>query len=352
MVTRVVQWSSGNVGTYALRAIAERSDLDLVGLFVTDPAKVGLDAGHIAHTDPMGVAATTDVHEIVALDADVVVHTPLPSLVHGDDPDEDVENFCRLLASGKHVITTVGYMYPKVHGAEIVGRLSAACTEGRSSFHGTGANPGWFGDLFPLLLSSLSLSIDRITVQEISNFQHYPSPEIMFDMMGFGRTVDDFAAQAARHRHWLDGLFTEAVQLVADGLGAEIDGVDSDTTQWLADRDYDTAAGTVRRGTVAGQRWRWAGTVAGQALIEQETVWRMHEDAAPDWPHGDWSITIAGNPAMTVSLPHGWNTNLLASTAAHALNAITYLSAAGPGIKTFLDLPFVAGRGAVRSPLV
>ena len=48
---------------------------------------------------------------VLALDADVVLHMPLPSLVYGDNPGADLDNFCRLLAGGKHVVTTVGYMY-------------------------------------------------------------------------------------------------------------------------------------------------------------------------------------------------------------------------------------------------
>ena len=329
-----------------MRGIDERGDLELVGLFVTNPSKAGVDASELVAGGSPGVKATTDVATILALDADVVIHTPLPSLVYGDDLDRDVADFCRLLSSGKNVITTVGYMYPAVHGPELVARLEAACAEGNSTFHGTGANPGWFGDLLPLTMSGLSVRVDRITVQEISNFQHYPSPEIMFDMMNFGRTPDEFAARAGRHRHWLDGLFTEAVTMVSVGLGAgeRIDEVTSEMETWLAVRDLDTAAGVVAAGTVAGQRWRWAAVVGGEPLVEQETVWRMHVDAAPQWPVGDWTIGIEGDPRMKISLPHSWNRDVLGSTAAHALNAIPYVVAAPAGIATFLDLPLITGR--------
>jgi 4-hydroxy-tetrahydrodipicolinate reductase len=346
--TRVVQWATGNVGRHALRAVVERPDLELAGVLVTNPDKHGIDAGTLAGGDPVGVSATTDVDEIVALGADVVLHTPLPSLVHGDDPDRDLRDICRLLAAGTDVITTVGYMYPAAHGPDVVDRLVAATSAGGATFHGTGANPGWFGDLLPLLMSGLSLRVDRVRVREISNFQHYPSPEIMFDMMGFGRTPEQFAERAARHRHWLDGLFTEAVQMVAEGLGAVVDDVTSEMETWIADAPLDTAAGTVAAGTVAGQRWSWAAIVGGTPLVEQETVWRMHADAAPDWPTGDWSVAIDGEPRMRVSLPHGWNRDVLASTAAHAVNAIPYVAAAPPGIATFLDLPLIAGLGAAR----
>ena len=281
---RVVQWGSGNVGRSSIATVHSRPDTEIVGLFVTNPDKVGRDVGELAGIGPIGVAASGDIDEIVALDADVVLHMPLPSLVHGDDPGADLDNFCRLLASGKHVITTVGYMYPKVHGEKVMTRLERACSDGGTTFHGTGANPGWFGDLLPLVMSGLSLRIDQIGVQEISNFQHYPSPEIMFEMMNFGRTPEEFEERSARHRHWLDGLFTEAVQMVADGLDANVDEVTSEMETWVADADLDTAAGTVAVGTVAGQRWHWGAIADGRALVHQETVWRMHSDAAPDWP--------------------------------------------------------------------
>jgi 4-hydroxy-tetrahydrodipicolinate reductase len=346
MAIRVVQWGSGNVGRASIATVAGRPDMEIVGLLVNNPDKVGRDIGQLGGIAELGIAATDDVDEIVALDADVVLHMPLPSLVYGDDPGADLDNFGRLLASGKHVITTVGYMYPKVYGDEVMEPLSQACAAGGVAFHGTGANPGWFGDLLPLLMSGLSLRIDQITVQEISNFQFYPSPEIMFEMMNFGRTPEEFAARSERHRTWLDGLFTEAVQMVADGIEADIDEVVSEIETWVATDDLDTAAGVVAAGTVAGQRWQWRAMADGRALVHQETVWRMHREAAPHWPEGDWSIRITGEPEMRLTLPHSWNRDVLGSTAAHAINAIPYVVKAGSGVKTFLDLPMIAGRGS------
>ena len=347
MGIKVVQWGSGNVGAASMRTIIERPDMELVGLHVANPEKLGRDAGELAGLAPNGIIADNDLEKVLAADADVVLHMPLPSLVYGDDPGADLRNFEAMLRAGKHVVTTVGYMYPAVHGEDVAGRLEDACQAGGVTFHGTGANPGWFGDLLPLLMSGLSLRIDRMRVEEISNFQHYPSPQIMFDMMNFGRSPDDFERRAGRHRSWLDGLFTEAVQMVADGLDVRTEGIASESEIVLADTDLRTAAGTVEAGTVAGQRYRWVASVDGRPVVEQETVWRMHADVAPGWPVGDWSITIHGEPQMHVSLGHGWNRDVLGSTAAHAINSVPYLLECEPGVTTFLDLPIIAGRGAV-----
>ena len=219
MACRVVQWSSGNIGKGLIRAIVDRGDLELVGLYVFSEDKAGRDAGEIAGIAANGVIATNRVDEIAALEADVVIYTSLPSLVYGEDPDADIKNFCRLLASGKNVITTVGYMYPRVYGAELTDRLEGACRAGRTTFHSTGLNPGWLGDVLPLTMSSLSKRIDQIYVREITNFEFYPSPEIMFGMMGFGKTDEEFEKDVARYTHWLTNLFRENIQMIADEIG-------------------------------------------------------------------------------------------------------------------------------------
>ncbi len=45
---RVVAWSTGNVGVHAIAGIDARPDLELVGVWVSNPDKVGRDAGDLA----------------------------------------------------------------------------------------------------------------------------------------------------------------------------------------------------------------------------------------------------------------------------------------------------------------
>lgn len=347
MPYKVIQWSSGNVGKGVIQAVAERADLELAGLYIYSPDKEGKDAGDIARVEQMGVAATNSIDAIVDTPADIVIHTPLPSLVYGDDKDADLTNICRLLASGKNVITTVGYMYPKVHGPKVTDRLEAACRDGNSTFHSTGLNPGWMGDVLPLTMSSLSKRIEQIYVQEITNFEFYPSPEIMFNMMGFNKTEEEFEKDIERYRTWLTGLFRENVQMVADGLGVELDEITEETERAHAPSDLKAAAGTVRQGTVAGQHWEWAGVKNGKKVIVHETVWRMHRDVAPDWPQGDHSVIVKGEPNIKINFDAQWIDQGLLATGMHAVNAIPQVCDAGPGIKTLLDLPWIMGHGSV-----
>ena len=113
--------------------------------------------------------------------------------------------------------------------------------------------------------------------------------------------------------------------------------------------DLEPAAGTVKEGTIAGQHWEWAGVKNGKKLIVHETVWRMHSSVAPDWPQGHNSITLEGKPRMHINFEATWIDDGLLATGMHALNAVPYVVAAEPGIKTLIDLPWIIGRGTVRA---
>ena len=49
---RVVQWSTGEVGSIAVRVLAARPDLELAGVWVHSAAKSGRDAGELAGAGP------------------------------------------------------------------------------------------------------------------------------------------------------------------------------------------------------------------------------------------------------------------------------------------------------------
>jgi 2,4-diaminopentanoate dehydrogenase len=64
---RVIQWATGSIGQIAIRHFAANPAFDLVGAYVTSEAKAGKDAGELASTGPLGVTATRDVDDILAL---------------------------------------------------------------------------------------------------------------------------------------------------------------------------------------------------------------------------------------------------------------------------------------------
>ena len=78
---RVIQWATGTVGTAALRHFVQNPVIDVVGVYVTNPDKVGRSAGELAGLAPGGVAASSDIDALLALKPDAVLFAPAYRLV-------------------------------------------------------------------------------------------------------------------------------------------------------------------------------------------------------------------------------------------------------------------------------
>jgi len=353
MPYRVIQHSTGNVGILALRAVIEHPDLELVGLWVHSPDKVGRDAGELCGIDPVGVIATDDFDAIVALDADAVSHNATGDL----RPHEAVEEMAALLRSGKNVVSTsvISLLHPGSADRQMVDTLEAACAEGGTSCFTTGIDPGFANDLIPLTLTGFCSRVDSVRVAEILNYDTYDQPTVLFDTMGFGRSMDETPFLL------MPGVLAYAwgavIHLLADGLGVAIDEVTESYERLPAPETFAIDAGTIEAGTVAALRFAIVGIVDGQPKITIEHITRLRDDLAPEWPQpaggGGYRIEVRGNPTFEVDLSMvgddgDHNTGGLLGTAMRALNAIPAVCAAEPGLLTPFDLPLVTGRGLMR----
>ena len=158
---KVVVWATGRVGKLAIRTIADRPNLDLVGVWVHSESKDGQDAGTLAEIDSLGVPSTRDKDAILESDADCVVYTGPAT----NRPREAMEDFCRILEAGKNIVTTSlpGLVYPRGSMREsALTRISDAASRGSSSIYSTGIEPGFGCDLFAVALTSMSSRIYSI----------------------------------------------------------------------------------------------------------------------------------------------------------------------------------------------
>jgi hypothetical protein len=171
---RVVQWATGGVGRAAIEGVLSHPELELVGCWVHSAAKDGCDVGELIGRPPIGVVATTDIDQILDLDADCVVYSPVLA-----DPDVVV----RILRSGKNIVSPVGWWYPQ---PDQVTDLEAACREAAVTLHGTGIHPGGITERFPLMVSALCNIVTHVRAEEFSDIRTYAAPEVVRDVMLFG----------------------------------------------------------------------------------------------------------------------------------------------------------------------
>ena len=344
---RVIQWATGIVGRHALAAMVDHPDLEVVGVLVYSEDKAGRDGGELCGIGPIGVTATKDRDEILALEADCVLY-----MAQGDaNPAPALDDICALLASGKNVVSTAvtPLIYPASMGPIVVDRLEKACAEGATTFHATGIEPGWASEVLPLTMSGIFRCVDSLLVQELLDYSSYDNAFMLFDVMGFGRAPDAKDVIGA-DPSILAGVFRAPLMLIADGLGATIDRFDFDRQVTLAEQPFDVAAGRIETGTVEALRFSATAIVDGRPALTVEHVTRLRPDAAPDWPSGrGWKVTVEGRPSMVLEAKiakngEDENDQGCLGTAMHAVHAIVPVCAAPPGIKTFLDLPTIIGR--------
>ena len=190
MTYRVVQWSTGNVGRHALAGIHARPDLELAGVWVSSPAKAGRDAGELAGLGvETGVTATTDADALLALRPDCVVYTAMADTRVG----EALDDLARILRAGVNVVSSapVFLQFPDgVVPAEMSDPIRAAALEGKASIWVNGVDPGFANDVLPLTLTGISERIEQVRCLEILNYATYDQGTVLFDIMGFGRPLD------------------------------------------------------------------------------------------------------------------------------------------------------------------
>ncbi|MDT5076672.1 MAG: hypothetical protein QOJ80_1309 [Mycobacterium sp.] len=347
---RVAQWATGAVGRHALAAISSHPELELVGALVYSDAKVGRDVGELCGLGPLGIVATKDPDDIVALDADCVLYMPQGEM----NPMGALDDICRLLAAGKNVVSTAvtSLIYPASMGAEVVDKLEAACAAGGTSFHATGIEPGWAAEVLPLTMSGLFGRIDSLLVQELLDYSTYDSHDMLFDIMGFGKAPD--APVPLADPVLAGSTFRASLMLVADGLGATIDDFTYDRRVSVAATAFDVKAGRIEAGTVSAQRFSCSAIIGGRKALSIEHITRLGDEQAPEWPTGrGWKVTVEGRPSMVLEsriATHGEDETDQGclGTAMHAVHAIAPVCAAVPGIRTFLDLPTIVGRGVLN----
>lgn len=349
---RVVQWATGSIGRVCARYVVDNDGYELAGMWAHSPGKAGKDAGEVLRRQRTGIPVTDDPREILALDADVVLHTPL----NGESPEQHLGDIVALLRSGKNVITTVAYTYPWALGQEITGRLEQAARDGGVTLFGTGVNPGMATERLAVTATSICTEVRHITMREVYDCAPVISPGFIFDLCGFGRTPEHFQQAQAGRRDFFTSLFSESIGYVGHALGVEFVGVEGDHEIAVTEQDLHLPA-TLPAGTVSCARWRWHAHTETGPFLTLQMGWRA-DPAQPSFAGEDgWTVTIDGAPKlhMRVGLddPDGMPDKSKAmqyAVAGPVVRAIAETVTAPPGI--LLPPTFAAWQPAVTASAV
>jgi len=316
---------------------------------------VGRDAGEIAGCGPVGVAATDDIDELIALRPDAVAHYgPTAAMA-----DENMRVIGAFLRAGIDVVSTAmtPWVWPAapLNPPAWITPIEEACEEGGATCFTTGIDPGFANDLFPMTLMGLCGEVRTVRALEILDYADYTGD--YETEMGIGQPPE-FSAML-EIPDVLIMAWGATVPMIAHAAGIELDEITTTWEKWVTDRPLESAKGTIEPGNVAAIRFQILGHLDGETRIALEHVNRIGPEAAPDWPRGDtgdcYRVEIEGSPSITQETVFRFSdgsgspsTAGCLATGLRALNAVPAVNDLGPGMVTALDLPLIAGAGTIR----
>ncbi|NDU75221.1 diacylglycerol kinase [Actinomadura sp. DSM 109109] len=359
MAIRVLHVATGNVGRIALGQLIEDPRFELAGLVVSDPAKLGRDAGELAGLGAVtGVTATDDLDAALTARPDCTVYCAIGETRMA----AALADLGRILAAGSDVVASSPV--PLIHPwgllpDRMICPIEDACREGGTSLFVTGVDPGWANDLLPFAIAATCQRVERVRCSEIADYATYDGGPVMFDFMGFGRPVGDLPKLL--RPGMLAASWGVSLRMLARGFGFELDEITERFEQEPAPEAFDVAAGHIPAGGMAAVRFQIIGVARGREVLVIDHTTRLRGDLRPDWPQpaqdgGSYRVEIVGEPSYRVdvcptSARGDHNYAAIAAGAGRVVNAIPDVVAAAPGLRTPLDLPLPTARGVFAAAL-
>ena len=129
------------------------------------------------------------------------------------------------------------------------------------------------------------------------------SPEMIFDLMGFGRDPEQFDPSGVEthggasfagslETSWPTRCRSPSTRSTASGQVA------------TARHDVEIAAGTVRAGTIAAQRMQVHGIRDGRPLLTFSANWYLTADVEPAWDLREtgWHVLVSGDTPLDIDV--------------------------------------------------
>ncbi|MDR3417261.1 MAG: hypothetical protein P4L83_13835 [Nevskia sp.] len=334
---RIVQWTTGKVAREAIKAMLERPNLELVGVYAYSRDKAGQDVGDLVKLGrKLGIRATNDIDELIALKPDCVVYMPL---------HPDTGHMERLLRAGINIATTASFLTGRAYGEAARRKLEEAAQAGQASLFGSGINPGWV-DHLTATAAGLCREVNLIRITESFNIGLWAG-DANQDELGWGRAAGDPTHPRDVEKATLP--FGDAVEAIAREFAFTLDDVRCEVEFAHATQDLDIPGRPVKQGHVAGILSRWLGIAAGLPVIELIAQWTITPDLEPAWDIAmAYLIEISGVPQVKLRvdvLPEDLSLPIeelmtigFMFPATPVVNAIPAVVAARPGIVTYADL--------------
>jgi 4-hydroxy-tetrahydrodipicolinate reductase len=234
-----------------------------------------------------------------------------------------------LLQQGYHVVSSTEELsYPWLRDARLAARLDRCARQAKRCLVGTGINPGWAMDVWPLALAANMQSVKSVQVHRIVDARLRRKP--LQAKVGAEMTRAVFEALAREGRIGHVGLVESAAHL-ADGMGWALTEVRETLLPRIARQRIRTRWFDVAPGRVCGIHHRAVGFEGRTRRIELDLV--MSLDASPSSD----SVVLKGSPDVQATVPGGFHGDR--ATVSQLLSAAARMQDPPIGLHTASELP-------------
>jgi len=324
---KVIIYGCGVMGRKATEVLLDKESFDVVGAVDINPELVGKDLGEIIEpARQVGITIEADAESLFSrVDADAVV---LPTTSHLKSVQPQI---VQCINAGLNVISTCEELsYPWKRSPELTGEIDQMAKEAGVTVVGTGINPGYLMDSFPLVLTAPLYKVDSIKVIRMMNSGRRRIP--FQTKVGTSMTPDEFRQKIK------DGSITghvgllESINMIADGLGWKLDNaIELPPEPVITEKPLETGLGLVEPGNVIGLKSIAHAEMDGKKVITLEFfAYAGVEDEYDE-------VIIEGTPRLYERIIGGVHGDV--GTVAVTVNIIPKAVEASPGIKTMKDLP-------------
>lgn len=323
---RVIQFGLGAMGSMMVRIMLEKRDLEIVGAIDHGEDKVGKDLSLVLGLKKKtGVIVSNNPHEVFKrAKADIMLHAAVSYV------PKVWEQIKPAVVSGISVITIAEEMgYPWIKYPAICKEMNETAKKHRARVLGSGINPGFAMDIFPLFLTGTCRAVTSIHVKRVIDFSPF-GPSIQKNI-GIGLSVQEFKQGVKEGKLPLHIGLPESLFMLANGLRWKIDKITETREPFPAKKAINVPGyKRIPAGNVAGFNHRCFGYLQGKKVIILEELGRV--DPKENYSN---TIIIEGEPRLveSINVPPGHIT-----TTSHAVNLIPSVLRAQPGLLTMLDV--------------
>ncbi len=345
---RVIHIGLGPLGARVIRDLWDRGDVapcKIIAAIDTAPELAGRVLSDVVTEQVAEEPVTTgmtDQRSIIvcksleALDDDILTNADAAIVTTSSDLSACADTFRSLLKLGLTVVSTCEeLLWPNLRHPKLAEELHILAVEHGGRLLGTGVNPGFVMDAFPVFASSIVHRVDRVICERVQDASHRRVP--FQKKIGAGLTPEEFQAaiNAGTLRHVGLG---ESLHFVAAHLGMDVVKWD-ETIEPVMIGDtpvHSNAFGIIGSGKACGVLQIARGWLADDS-VDKPTLFFRFKAAVGEVNPGD-RVLFEGHPTIELEIKNAVPGDL--GTTAMVINSVATLhSTFESGLHTMASIP-------------